>query len=84
MINDANEARAYAAAGSKYIHLLDGGITDNIGVRSIVDMARRQNRRENLTLLGRSEKIEKLGSVGVPVAKIPSQIVPMLQELYKP
>ncbi len=30
------------------------------------------------------EKIEKLGSVGVPVAKIPSLIVPMLQEIYKP
>ncbi len=31
-----------------------------------------------------AEKIEKLGSVGVPVAKIPSQIVPLLQEIYKP
>ena len=31
-----------------------------------------------------AEKIEKLGSVGVPVAKIPSQIVPMLQEIYQP
>ncbi len=31
-----------------------------------------------------AEKIEKLGSVGVPVAGIPSRIVPMLQEIYKP
>ncbi len=31
-----------------------------------------------------AEKIEKLGSVGVPVAKIPSRIVPLLQEIYKP
>lgn len=31
-----------------------------------------------------ADKIAKLGSVGVPVAKIPSRIVPMLQELYKP
>ena len=31
-----------------------------------------------------AEKIEKLGSVGIPVAKIPSQIVPLLQEIYTP
>jgi len=31
-----------------------------------------------------AEKIEKLGSVGVPVAKIPSRIVPLLQEIYTP
>jgi len=29
-------------------------------------------------------KIEKLGSVGIPVAKIPSQIVPLLHEIYTP
>ncbi len=31
-----------------------------------------------------AEKIEKLGSVGIPVAKIPSEIVPLLQEIYTP
>jgi succinyl-CoA synthetase alpha subunit len=30
-----------------------------------------------------ADKIAKLGSVGIPVAKIPSQIVPLLQEIYK-
>nr|MBC8367632.1 succinate--CoA ligase subunit alpha [bacterium] len=31
-----------------------------------------------------AEKIEKLGSVGIPVAKIPSHIVPLLKEIYTP
>ncbi len=42
MVNDASEVRLYSEPKRKYIHLVDGGITDNIGVRSVLDMILKQ------------------------------------------
>ena len=38
MVKDASEVRLYSQPKRKYIQLVDGGITDNIGVRSVLDM----------------------------------------------
>ena len=60
MRNAANEAKTYAHPKRKYIHLVDGGITDNIGVRSILDMALKQQVVQDRTLLQREAKVERV------------------------
>ena len=60
MKNDANEAKTYTNPKRKYIHLVDGGITDNIGIRSILDMALKQKVVQNSTLLERIAKVERV------------------------
>ena len=42
MVNDASEIKLYAEPKRKYVHLVDGGITDNIGVRSVLDLMLKQ------------------------------------------
>ncbi len=60
MRNRAAEAKTYAEPKRKNIHLVDGGITDNIGIRSILDMALKQHVVQNNILLERAAKMERV------------------------
>lgn len=60
MLDDANEAKSYSEPKRKFIHLVDGGITDNVGVRSILDMMLRQDVVQSHVLLERLKKTEKV------------------------
>jgi NTE family protein len=60
MKNKANEARTYTQPTRKYVHLVDGGITDNIGIRSVLDMTLRQSVVQDNALLERAAKVERL------------------------
>ena len=60
MRNSAGEAKTYADPKRHYIHLVDGGITDNIGIRSILDMALRQQVVQNNILLERAAMMERV------------------------
>lgn len=58
--NHAKRVRTYADPKRKYIHLVDGGITDNIGIRSILDMALKQRVMQDRTLLDRAARVERV------------------------
>jgi NTE family protein len=60
MKNNAEEAKTYAEPKRKYIHLVDGGITDNIGVRSILSRALKQEIVQNNIFLERAAKMERM------------------------
>lgn len=56
----ADEVRSYLDAGARpYIHLLDGGITDNIGLRGMLDRVASGNGPLNLARAMRLERFHK-------------------------